>query len=206
MIENCLKCLLTFGFDLLFANFLISNLVCVVWRIIWDTQDLYLKSNLYLNSAISVLIYFALSVVVKIEQIKSIQKHQSQNSGASLLEENPKVEADRGVKSKSNWKKKFKLKLFILLFSFANINHWRGIWNFTIHYTNESVVGIFTVGALSFMGLIAMKRLGSIIAVPFCLDKDCKKVAFQVETNSKNLIHNLSLDQGLQVRNLTFKC
>jgi len=189
MIENYLKCLITFGFDFVFANFLICNLVCFVWRIIWDTQDLYLKSNLYLNSIISVLVYFSLSFIVKIEQIKSAQKHQK-NQREGLVK----------VKSKPNWKKKFKLKIFILLFAFANINHWRGIWNFTIFYTEESLTGIFTIGSLSFMGLIALKRICAVMAVPFCIDKDCKQTAFQIDASSKNILQNLSLDQELQVK------
>jgi hypothetical protein len=191
MIENYLKCLIIFGFDFIFANIFICNFVCFVWRIIWDTQDLYLKSNLYLNSFISVLVYFALIVIVKLEQIKSIhKKHKNQHDNFKC-------------KSKlvgPNWKKKFKLKIFILVFSFANINHWRGVWNFTIHYTNESTIGIFTIGGLSFMGLIALKRVCAVMAVPFCIEKDCKNTAFQIDANSRNIQQNLNLDKELQVK------
>ena len=191
MLENCLKCLITFGFDFLFANFLICNLVCFVWRIIWDTQDLYLKSNLYLNSFISVLVYFALLIIVKLEQIKSIQKrHKNQHDNFK----------SKSKCVKPNRKKNFKFKVYILIFAFANINHWRGVWNFTTHYTNESTIGIFTIGTLSFMGLIVLKRVCAVMAVPFCIEKDCKATAFQIDANSRNIQQNLSLDQELQVK------
>lgn len=195
MIENCLKCMLTFGFDFIFANFLICNLVCVVWRIIWDTQDLYLKSNLLLNSIISILIYFACMLVIKYEQIQSIQKDKTEHGCSAKVK--------RGG-PRPNWKKKFKLKMFLLLFSFAIINHWRGIWNFTVFYTNESVMGIFTVGAVSFLGLIAMKRMCILTTAPFLLDKDSKKTAFKLDTNSRNLIYNLSLDQELNENTISW--
>ena len=61
-------------------------------------------------------------------------------------------------------------------------------------------MGIFTVGAVSFLGLIAMKRMCILTTAPFLLDKDSKKTAFKLDTNSRNLIYNLSLDQELNVK------
>ena len=199
MFDSILKCLFAFTFDFLFSIFVVTNLVAFVWRIIWDTQDLYLQSNLYINSLISVLVYFTLVTVVKFKQIKSLQAKKV--ASQSLDVKTDKSSAKNANKSaKKGWKKKLKLKLFILLFAFANINHWRGVWNFTIYYTNESVVGIFTIGSLSLMALVAMNRLCAIISVPFVLGKDSKKSAFQIEANSKSLKCYLSLDQEFQVK------
>lgn len=161
-------------FDCFFSVFVVLNLVVFVWRIIWDTQDLYLKTNYYLNSIISILVSFVIIFYIKYKQFVSF-KHNK-------------------YKDKANAAIKIKIKVFIIIFAFANINHWRGIWNFTCFYTNKSVVGVFSIGALSVASLIVMNRLCALMSVPFILNKDCMQAAYQVSPSSNKSDNYLKLE------------
>lgn len=161
-------------FDCFFTIFVVLNLVVFVWRIIWDTQDLYLKNNYYLNAIISILISFFIIFYIKYKQFESFKY-------------------DR-YKNKSSGSVKTKIKLFIIIFSFANINHWRGIWNFTLIYTNQSVIGIFSIGLISIICLVVMNRLCVLMSVPFMLNKDCMQVAYQVSPSSNKNDNYLKLE------------
>ena len=155
-----LNYVLMLGFDCIFSIFLILNLVVFIWRIIWDTQDIFFDQDKYFISAISsIIISFFLMLYVKTSQVKAQYKDTLQNS-----------------KQKS-WKNKAKLKFFIIVFSFVNINQWRGVWYLTLYYTNQSQLGVFTIGLLSVVGLIAMNRLCALISVPYILNKDCAQLA-----------------------------
>lgn len=160
------------SFDCIFSIFIVLNLVIFVWRIIWDTQDLYLKSNSYLNSIISILISFMLILYIKSKQIKSLKNEK-----------------------KLSYKARSKIKFFILVFGFANVNQWRGVWNLTLIYTNESVIGIFTIGVLSIVCLIAMNRLCALISVPFILNRDCAQLAYQIHPFSNKSNKYLKLNE-----------
>lgn len=155
-------------FDLIFSTGVVTNLVIFVWRIIWDTQDLYLKTHYYLNSVISIALSFSLIFYIKYKQFESF-KHNERMS-------------------------KFRIKLFIIVFSFANINHWRGVWNFTLAYTNQSVAGVFLIGAISLLGLLFMNRLCALMSVPYILNKDCMQAAYQVSPSSNRNDNYLKLD------------
>ena len=201
--------ILMFVFDLLFSTFVVLNLVVFVWRIIWDTQDIYLQSNLYLNSVISVLISFLILIVVKLEQMRS--SHQF-----SLIDDEDECETstlsnnnnNNTNNSKNNAKKlKIKntkysatLKMFILIFSFANINLWRGIWNFTLVYTDNSTMGIIMIGVISIMALIAMNRFCVLVSVPFIYAKDCRDTAYQINPNTNKTHVCLKIEQELKIK------
>lgn len=155
-------------FDTIFSTVVVTNLVVFVWRIIWDTQDLYLKSNLYLNSVISIALSFSLIFYIKYKQFVSFKRN--------------------------DYMGKCEIKLFIILFSFANINHWRGVWNFTLAYTDHSLIGVSLIGAISILGLLFMNRLCVLVSVPFILNKDCMQAAYQVSPNSNRNDNYLKLN------------
>ncbi len=178
-------------FDTIFSVFMITNLVVLFWRIIWDVQDIYLNaSNAVLNSFISIAIYYVLIFFVKLLQFNSV-------SPPIELEQN-QAKSNVNKKTKSLMHK-IKTKLFILVFAFANINHWRGIWYLTGYYTSESIVGVFTIGSLSLLSLIAMKRVCALIYVPFLLSKDSKQAAYQLHASTFKDIDYLNLEENLNV-------
>ncbi|CAF0709202.1 unnamed protein product [Brachionus calyciflorus] len=170
------------GFDCLFSIFLVLNLVIFIWRIIWDYQDLYYKNSIKdiaiqrqcISSIISVLGSFLLMFYVKKKQVQS------------LLDEN--------LHKNKKWQHKAKIKFFIILFSFANINQWRGVWNLTLLITDNSVIGIFTIGILSICGLMFMNRFCALISVPYILNKDCAQLAYQINPSSNKSNNYLKLD------------
>ena len=170
-------------FDFVFSIFLANNLAIFVWRIIWDTQDLYLKSNVYFNSIISLLIAYSLIIVIKCIQINELNFEFHRHA---VLE-------SQSVDAQNNTMHKFKLRMFILLISIANINHCRSLWNFTTEYTYNSVNGLLTIGALSLLILLCLKRLCATISSPFQIAQDSYEVAFQIRPTSANHNYYLSL-------------
>ena len=181
--SNIYQALANFLFDFVFSIFLANNLAIFVWRIIWDTQDLYLKSNVYFNSIISLLIAYSLIIVIKCIQINELNfefyRHVTLES--------------QSVNARNDSMQYFRLRLFILLISIANINHCRSLWNFTTEYTNNSVNGVLTIGALSLLILICLKRLCATISSPFQIAQDSYEVAFQIRPTSANHNYYLSL-------------
>jgi hypothetical protein len=184
----------TFFFDFIFSTFVILNLVVFVWRIIWDTQDTYLETNKLLNSLISILVSVMILVLVKIKQMKNARNF-------SLTDESL---AGTG-NTKKHQKYSPKLKTFILIFSFANINLWRGIWNFTHFYTNESTRGMLMIAIISIIALIAMNRVCALVALPFIYAKDGFDSAYQINPNTNKTKVCLKIEQELHV-SLNLKC
>ena len=178
----------TFCFDFFFSNLVILNLVVFVWRIIWDTQDIYLKSNVCLNSMISITSSLIILVLVKIKQMKNAKHFSLMNN-----EEN----ADPYYIK--NQKYSPQLKIFILIFSFANINLWRGFWNFTLFYTNESMMGILMIGIISLLALIAMNRVCALVSVPYIYAKDTCNTAYQIDPDTIKPNVCLKIEQELKV-------
>lgn len=172
---HVLNYLFMISFDSLFSIFLVLNSVVFIWRIIWDTQDLYLKSNSYLNSIISITISFLLILYIKSSQVKSLSYETNTKSNSRL--------------------NKSKVKLFILVFGFANANQWRGVWNITLLYTQESSIGIFTIGFLSIACLIAMNRLCALVSVPYAINKDNAQLAYQIHPFSNKSNNYLKLNE-----------
>lgn len=154
-----LKGLSIFLFDSVFSIFIVLNLVVFIWRIIWDIQDIYLEHGKYLSSFVSIFISFLIMLYVKACQVKN--QHNLEDPSNS-------------------WKNKAKIKFFIIIFSFANINQWRGVWYLTLYYTDESEIGVYTIGTLSIIGLIAMNRLCALLSVPFSLSEDNAQLAYQI--------------------------
>jgi hypothetical protein len=183
------KDVLNILFDIIFSIF-VNNLGIFIWRIIWDTQDLYLKSNIYFNSIVSLIIAYILIIVVKCIQINEINLKFQNNL---FLEINKN---DNDINNINRWSN-FKLKSIILVISFANINHWRCLWNFTIEYTNKSVVGILTIAIISFLTLILLSRLCSLVSLPFQFNHDCYEVAYQIQPASANHNYYLSLNTNI---------
>ena len=119
---------------------------------------------------------------------------------SSYNEDNNDIEK---MKRKDHKKKslahKIKTKLFILVFAFANINNWRGVWYLTGYFTSDSMTGAITIGLISLLSLIAMKRVCVLISVPFILNKDSKLAAYQLHANAFNSNDYLNLDENLNV-------
>jgi hypothetical protein len=195
--ENfCKNYAFMFGFDLFFSLFVVTNLVVFVWRIVWDMQDLYLNgSNIVLNCFVSILIYIVLIAIVKWIQYDTIK--------LKMIDEAANRELHKSGKNKNNsLVYKIKTKLFILVFAFANVNHWRGVWYLTSHYTEDSTEGLVTVGAISFLCLVAMKRVCVLISAPFWVNKDSKQAAYQLHPNSFNKNTYLNLEDNLNVSSI----
>jgi hypothetical protein len=95
--------------DCFVSIFVITNLVVVIWRSIWDMQDFYYSSNIHLNYWISIFISFFIIVLVKIKQLR-FYRHATQNN----LTDND----CRGLVGP------IELKFYIWMFAFANINNW----------------------------------------------------------------------------------
>lgn len=194
--------ILNIGFDCIFSIFLVNSLVIFVWRIIWDTQDLYLKNRLYLNSLISLMISYFLLFIVKYIQINEINSKFSRS--ISKLNNDNSTSSSNSSHNKKKICKKFSLKIFILIFSFANINHWRAVWNFTLEYTEHSLHGTLTIGALSILSLIAIKRVCALMSVPFQINKDCYQVAYQIQPTSVHHNYYLSLKNKYSNKVISF--
>lgn len=157
---------LNFSFDLFFSTVIVLNQVVFVWRIIWDTQDNYLQSDVLLNSLVSLLSSFLVLLVIKLVQINYvIGKKKSQISMS-------------------------KFKALTLVFAFANITMWRGFWNFTTFYTQNSNVGICMLGLLSVIGLLAMNRLCALVSLPFFFGKDTLDSMYKIDPeNSEQALY-----------------
>ena len=170
-------------FDAFFSILVVNNLSIFIWRIIWDTQDLYLtETNVYFNSLVSLLIAYSLIVIIKCIQINelNINFHKT-----SLIESEPIQSAN------------VKLKLFLLLISAANINHWRCLWNFTYEYTNKSEQGLFAIGLIAALVLLSMRRLCNVVSSPFQLSQDDYNAAYRIHPTSANHYYYLSLSNSL---------
>lgn len=171
-------------FDSFFAIAFVNNLDIFVWRIIWDTQDLYLQSNKYFNNIISLLIAYVLIFLVKCLQIQEISRSFQERQDCTVKE-------SRLLSEKST-----RTKIVILVISVANINHWRCLWNFTLEYTDHSEKGIYTLACLAFLAAFGMKRLGAFVSSPFQLGRDCYEAAYGVQPSSANHYYYLSLSKG----------
>lgn len=185
---------LNIAFDCVFSIVLVNTLVIFVWRIIWDTQDLYLKDNIYLNSLISLFVSYILLFLVKYAQIREINA-KFNRSIVNVNSEHDKSTDEKINETKKQSKKckKFYLKIFILIFSIANINHWRAVWYFTLKLTNHSLIGTLTIGAISILSLIGMRRVCALMSVPFQINKDCYQNAYQIQPTSVHHNYYLSL-------------
>jgi hypothetical protein len=186
-------------FDFLFSTLVILNLVVFVWRIIWDTQDTYLQSSLaevYLNSVISILVSLVILLLVKIRQMRNARNFSMTDDA-----ENGSTEKRRNGGGKRRRRQEYgmKLKAFILVFSFANINLWRGIWNFTFKYTEASTIGIMMIGIISLLALCAMNRVCALVSVPFLFAKDDFDSAYQINPNTNQTNVCLKIEQELKV-------
>jgi hypothetical protein len=153
--------------DCIFSVFVVTNLVAFIWRIIWDTQDIYvefssLRSKL-INAVVSLIISYIFIFYIRYTQITDIISTDNSKS----------------LKKPSVWKN-YKIKFLIILFAFANVNFWRGVWNFTIYYSQESVLGIFTIGISSFLTLIYMQRVCAMTSVPFTINRDSKESIYDI--------------------------
>lgn len=180
----------TLCFDLLFSNLVVLNLVVLVWRIIWDTQDQYLQhglSNRLLNAFISILGSVIIYILVKIRQVRHANKEARSRQQQQDEESSP---VDKTTSSSSNnihhqpSMSKIDLKVFILIFGFASINFWRGVWNFTTDYTYNSGTGIVMIGIVSVVALLKMKRYCSNSTVPFYYSKDSSDSAYRINPDS----------------------
>jgi hypothetical protein len=199
-------------FDFSFSNFVVLNLVIFVWRIIWDSQDMYLSDNdasKALNYTISIIMSFVILVLVKIKQIQNAhsfsltdaEQHENEQKMSS------KIEIDQDKKGSYKKSKKVsriikyspQLKCFILIFSLANINLWRGIWYLTMLYTKDSTIGYLTIGIISIIALIAMNRACALVAVPFIFAKDCSDSAYQINPSTNKTHVCLKIEQELKV-------
>lgn len=177
-----IRFLLNLLFDHVFSIFVVSNLVIFVWRIIWDTQDLYLIENYYLNSLISILLSFCLMIIIRYKQIKQANLNQ--------LNTPPN-------KIKKDWKYTFRYKFLIIIFGYASINHWRGVWNITVHMTDNADVGIFIIGIISLLSMNMAGRLCSVLSVPLTLAQDTEESLYQI--HPQTIKRHLYLDQNSQV-------
>jgi hypothetical protein len=191
----------TFCFDFVFSTLVILNLVVFVWRIIWDTQDIYLESNEYLNPIVSVLISLVILVLVKIVQMKNARNFSmiDDAENGSTAKKPARQLSGGGSVIRRHQKYGAKLKVFILVFSFANINLWRGIWMFTLHYTNGSAMGMLMIALISGMALIAMNRVCALVALPFIYAKDGFDSAYQINPNTTKTKVCLKIEQELNV-------
>ena len=201
--ENIFIVCFNIVFDFIFSIFVVNNLVVFTWRIIWDTQDLYLLKNLYLNSIISLAIGSILTLIVKWVQIKEINMKAEKVFAKTFKELESQDTRHKKIEGRK-WKK-FKLKMFIFIFSFANINNWRGIWNFTLIYTNYSVFGIFTIGIVSLLGLFAMRRVCALVSIPFFIFKDNYQNAYRIQPTSANHNYYLSIKDSFTTKVNFFK-
>lgn len=161
--------------DCLYSLVLISNLVILVWRSIWDIQDLYLAENLFINYLITLLISYILMISIKIYQQYINQDLINFTNDHSFNQ--------------------LKIKFIIFIFSFANINHWRAIWSLTdyltefdlyanissSHKSNDSLVGHLIIGLLSILCLCSMKRINSLMGVPFQINDDSIEIALKIQ-------------------------
>lgn len=180
-----------FLLDAFYSIFIICNLVIFVWRSIWDLQDYYLQDNLCLNYWISLLGSYSIIFFVKIFQrsfYKQILRTHaavssiSYNKFANIFDIDDYI--DTNNTDYSYLVGKYELKLYILLFAVANINHWRGIWSLTLYYTDNSYFAIFWIAFLSFAILIFIKRINSLLSVPFQINNDCIEVSFKIQPDN----------------------
>ena len=184
----CIKLLL----DGCYSIFIVTNIVIFVWRSIWDLQDLYLIQNKCLNYWISLLASYLIIFIVKVAQrrfYRQFRKIKDTEYYGFISSIDPTAYMDINYKSantKSNDSNdelinNYELKIYIILFAFANINHWRGIWYLTAFYTEDSNYGILWLALVSFFGLCLIKRVNSLMSTPFQINSDCIEIAFKIQ-------------------------
>ncbi len=186
--------------DCFVSIFLITNLVVVVWRSIWDAQDFYYTTNVPLNNWISIFLSTFITVLIKIKQLRFYKR-----ATHDVLTNN-KFQNLRSPNSVGP----FELKLCIWVFAFANINNWSistfvvyalfsisqelffdwlvffpgGVWNLTLYYTNHAKLGIYLIGLVCFLTLCLTKRSCSLLSAPFQINKDSLETFYQIQNES----------------------
>ena len=173
-----------------YSILIVTNIVIFVWRSIWDLQDYYLTNNLCLNYWISLLLSYVVIIIVKIAQRRFYRRYRKIENTDYYEFKRRFDPNDYNIDFKNKNKNTdysdeiiscFELNIYIVLFAFANINHWRGIWFLTTYYTNDSHYGIFWIGLVSFFGLWMMKRVNSLMSTPFQINSDCIEIAFKIQ-------------------------
>jgi hypothetical protein len=188
-----LKATFNLFFDAFFSILVVNNLDIFIWRIIWDTQDLYLHLiDIYYNSIISLFIAYVLIFIVKCIQINEIHvrfqhMYADRLAGASSTENT----------SSQTLRTKLRIKLLTLIISVANINHWRCLWYISTEYTQNSFGGILTIGAVTFLIMSCMSRVCCLVSSPFQIGKDSYNAAFGIQPASANHNYYLSLENEL---------
>ena len=191
MTKNSSNLFIKLLLDGCYSIFVITNIVVMVWRSIWDLEEYYLKDNLCLNYWISLLFSYFIIIIVKIAQrrfYRQFRKIENADYYAFKSRFDPSdysVDYDKNKNNRINTNddliSNIELKIYIVLFAFANINHWRGIWFLTTYYTEDSHYGIIWLAIVSFIGLWMIKRVNSLMATPFQINADCIEVAFKIQ-------------------------
>ncbi len=192
-----LKATFNLFFDAFYSILVVNNLDIFIWRIIWDTQDLYLHLiDIYYNSIISLIIAYILIFIVKCIQINEINVKFRQIYIERLA---GKYNSDSNTKMADNHTPRAMLrnKLLILIISLANINHWRCLWNISTEYTQNSLRGIITIALVTFLIMGCMNRVCCLVSSPFQLGQDSYNAAFGIQPASANHNYYLSLENEL---------
>lgn len=209
------KSALSICFDFLFAILVTNNIVVFIWRVIWSTQDAIINENMYLNSWLSLVVAYIFIGPIKVLQTMSLNRkyertlseleprstqlltplNPNDNSGTNLISVDDA--SNESSSNQANWSESIKLKLFIMAFSFGNINHWRGIWYLTSLYTEDSVAGLLSVGLIALLLLTFMKRLCTLMAVPFHINTDSYEVAYEINPITSK--HTFYVNSDLEV-------
>jgi hypothetical protein len=161
MTKNSSNLIIKLLLDGWYSIFIVTNIVITVWRSIWDLQDFYLQDNLCLNYWISLLVSYLIIIIVKIAQrrfYRQFRKIENADYYSFKSRFNPNdynVDYDKNKNNNLNSNDdligNIELKIYIVLFAFANINHWRGIWFLTTYYTDNSHYGIYWLAIVSFI-------------------------------------------------------
>jgi hypothetical protein len=137
--------------DMFISAFIITPFVNIHWRGAWDLLDIYLLPNNERNSA-----YVSLGIGLLILYIIYL----SQNFLQIFYE-----------KYRHNLIGQIMTRLYTLIFAFAYINQWRGLWNL-LDLTSNNWFHLLIETLISIVFLLFMKSIYNLNSAPFIIAID----------------------------------
>jgi len=156
-----------YAIDMFISAFIITPFVNIHWRGAWDLLDIYvLPNHERISALLSVLLGLLLLYLIYLSQnfIQSIyEKYRKQIFGQILA------------------------RVFTLVFAFAYINQWRGLWNL-IDFTSNLWYYLLIETTISITCLLIMKSVYDLNSAPFLIGTDTEHYfligsKFQVSNN-----------------------
>lgn len=163
--------------DMFISAFIITPFVNIHWRGAWDLLDLCVLPNAErLSASLSLLFGLVLLYFIYLTQnyIQSIyEKHRKQIFGQIFA------------------------RSFTLIFAFAYINQWRGLWNL-FDFTSNLWYHLLIETMISLMCLLIIKSVYDLNSAPFLIGTDTEHY-FIIGSKYQVSVSRNALDRSLQI-------